>query len=289
MWRADLLQLDDWRFADGLEDIGHSAAHHAVPSTTAATETAMSCDTGGRAGVASIVAAAPAGGLRRRGPRLLGTAGQPVFRRLRLAHPRDHRAGRRRRTEHKLLCDSGSQLTFLDASSFRRSRRQAPPRSSPSPSPSRLSGASFDAFGDDDTLAGIIAATSCALFAFTMDYAGGRVWLSESYDPSAQAVARRRRDPPDHGRARRRAGQRLHPAAAATRLADRSGCPATPRILVRATFEDVGQPVWVMVDSGASTVVMSDALESVLALDEVRPHLSGVRFVTPAGRAAGGH
>ena len=213
------------------------------------------------------------------GPGYLGTAGQPVSADFVSLIPEITVRVGDDATEHNFLCDSGSQLTFLDASSF--------PAFAPGKHPLDLSafaltfpdypGASFDAFGDDDTLAGIIGGDLLRHFAFTMDYAGGRVWLSDPYDPSAQAV-----EAGDEIRlpmAVRGGGSGFIPGC---RNDCDIGLPAT-RILVRATFEDVGQPVWVMVDSGASTVVMSDALESVLALDEDRPHLSGVRIVTPEG------
>jgi hypothetical protein len=227
-----------------------------------------------------VLGAAACGGDEELG--YLGTAGQPVAADFSALVPEVAVRVGDDGGERAFLCDSGSQLTFVDTTSF----------PALAPGKQRLDlfafalefpgypGAAFDAFGDDDRVAGLIGGDLLRHFAFTMDYAGDRVWLSDPYDPSAQAV-----DAGDEIRLPmtvRGGGRGFIPGC---RDDCSLGLPAT-RIVVRASFEDLARPIWAVIDSGASTVVMSEELMAALALDEARPILSGVRVATPEGERA---
>jgi hypothetical protein len=139
----------------------------------------------------------------------------------------------------------------------------------------------FDVFTYQQTRAapfsGIIGGDMVADFALSLDYQGGRVWLED--EPSdlpdgldAGAVG----DPITMDA--RVAGGGFFSAGGETREV------GATRFLVRAEVEDPDgdDPIWLLVDTGASSVVLSNEMIDLLG-DEGRPRLDGVDVGTAAG------
>lgn len=136
---------------------------------------------------------------------------------------------------------------------------------------------SFAISSDKD---GIFGGNILTHFAFSLDYAGDRIWLGDPYDMetiprdvSADAEATVAFDI-------------LGGGTASTGGNCNSNCifdyPAT-RALLQVQIEDQTEPVWVLVDSGASVVVLEPALFNSLAADPNRPMLQGVKLVAVTG------
>lgn len=127
----------------------------------------------------------------------------------------------------------------------------------------------------EPSLDGLIGGDILGAFAFSLDYAGGRIWLDDA-----------ERELPDQA----------DPAAldgAIETEADVAGggvfgIPGgtrevgATRFLVQAEVEDLPEPFWVLVDTGASSVVLANEVVDLLTA-EGRPRLDGVTVGTAEG------
>jgi hypothetical protein len=128
------------------------------------------------------------------------------------------------------------------------------------------------AFGNIGT-PGLFGGDLLRHFAFTLDYVGDRAWLSDPFDKADI--------PADVSAGAETAMPFLLLGGATGNAFD--GCtgsncmltwPAT-RVLVQATFEDATTPVWILVDTGSSLVVVDPAVYDALAPDPNRPLIEG--------------
>jgi len=136
----------------------------------------------------------------------------------------------------------------------------------------------FDVLPGADTIwGGLVGGDLLRHFAFGIDYRGGHVWLADGGAaapggvPATDAAAEVEFDLAGGGLA-------LVPGC------DDCGAirvPAT-RVLVQATLEDDPDPVWLIVDSGASAVVLDSGRIDALGVGN-RPRLDGVTVATAGG------
>jgi predicted aspartyl protease len=139
---------------------------------------------------------------------------------------------------------------------------------------------SFDLFGfepgTEGALDGIIGGDLLSHFAFSLDYKGGRAWLDDPFDPAAlpsDLGADPRIDVPFELRG---GGTALAPGGGIIRL------PPT-RVMIQVRFEAQAEPVWALVDSGASAIVLAPSLYAALGDDAGRPRLDGIPVTTAYG------
>jgi hypothetical protein len=193
-------------------------------------------------------------------------------------------------TPHRFLVDTGAPFTLFDRDSF------------PALGQDGLHTLDVEAFGlsfpsypvisydlfpvnpdDPSAPSGIVGGDLLRHFALSLDYHGAQVWLSDPFDPDAN------QDLPVGSRASlpmivRGGGYSGVPGD----CAPKPSCgvvevPAT-RILMQAVLEAETAPVWVLVDSGASSVVLDDDYFATLdAASEGRPRLLGQRVLTVEG------
>jgi hypothetical protein len=128
--------------------------------------------------------------------------------------------------------------------------------------------------------AGLLGADLVRHFALTLDYRDARLWITRPYDARVR--------PPDLatgaevvlGAEVRGGGRARLPGCGGT------GCGtlafAATRFMVRVTLEGRPAPVWAIVDTGASGVVLDESLLAELPGDG-RPRLDGVVVVTSSG------
>jgi hypothetical protein len=145
----------------------------------------------------------------------------------------------------------------------------------------------FDVFGGGATgsapFSGVIGGTLVSHFALSFDAQGGRIWLEDG--PLAELPAELSADAVDDAievDAQVAGGGRFMIAG------DTRPVGAT-RFLVRVAVEDqddAAESFWALVDSGASSVVLSNELMDLLG-DQGRPRLDGVRVQTASGPKSG--
>ena len=123
-------------------------------------------------------------------------------------------------------------------------------------------------------LDGLIGGDLLGAFAFSLDYAGQRVWLAEDDALPSGADAGALEDAIEVDADIEGGGVVGIPGA--TREV------GATRFLVEAEFEDLPDPVWVLVDTGASSVVIAGSLMDTLG-DDGRPRLDGVTVGTADG------
>ncbi len=192
---------------------------------------------------------------------------------------------------HNFLVDTGAPLTMLDGDSF----------SSYDDGQYELEVGGFglvfpdypivvfDVFSfaqeDDHRFAGIIGGDLLQQFTLSIDYRGERLWLDDAWaggmpaGVASDAVATAATiDAPVMG-----GGVAIVPGNCPLGCGTRS-LPAT-RVMVEVFLEDYPDPVWMLVDSGASAVVIDDALIAELAPE--RPRLDGVTVGTAEGDVDG--
>lgn len=180
-----------------------------------------------------------------------------------------------------LLCDSGAPLTLLDDDHF-----------SGLPEGEHdidlvvgalgfpdLPVLSFDVISYPQSrqppLDGLIGGDVLGAFAFSLDYAGGRVWL----DDQERAL------PAEVDGAGLDGEIALDAAIAGGGVVGIPGAArevGATRFLVEAEVEDLPEPFWVLVDTGASSVVLASEVMDLLAEDG-RPRLDGVTVGTAEG------
>lgn len=127
---------------------------------------------------------------------------------------------------------------------------------------------------------GIFGGNILTHFAFSLDYAGNRIWLGDPYDP--ETIPR----DVSAGAETTVAFDILGGGTASTGGNCNSNCIfdySPTRALLKAQIEDQAEPVWVLIDSGASVVVLQPALFNSLTADPNRPMLQGVKLVAVTG------
>jgi hypothetical protein len=139
--------------------------------------------------------------------------------------------------------------------------------------------------GEAGSTGGIVGGDLLRHFALSLDVRGGRAWLWDPYEPA--------RLPADLGVDAEIAlavdvgggGTFGLPGDCGRDVCGTVDVPAT-RVLVRATLEGDDRPVWALVDSGASAVVLSEELLARLdAAAPGRPRLEGLTVRTADGPA----
>ncbi len=126
----------------------------------------------------------------------------------------------------------------------------------------------------DPELDGLIGGDVLGAFAFSLDYAGQRVWLDEQSRLPSGAEADALEDAVEVEADLAGGGVVGIPGAARE--------VGATRFLVEADIEELAEPVWVLIDTGASTVVVSAELMDQLPA-EGRPRLDGVTVGTADG------
>lgn len=124
-------------------------------------------------------------------------------------------------------------------------------------------------------LDGLVGGDVLGAFAFSLDYAGGRIWLEDADSVLPAGVDAGAVDGAIEIEADVAGGGLVGIPGAAREV-------GATRFLVRAELEDLEEPFWALVDTGASSVVMANELMDLLAADE-RPRLDGVTVGTAAG------
>ena len=184
------------------------------------------------------------------------------------------------------LVDTGSPITVVDSAAYpamASGLSHVPVQAFALTFPD-LAVARWPLFGDADTgLGGILGGDLLRHFALSLDYRGGRAWLSDPFTadlPIPDLPVGGRVDLPISVRGGGLAALPGDCAPAAT--CGTVALPAT-RITLRASFEGQTQPVWVVVDTGASAVLLSPDLLGSLGDDPPRPQLTGVQVSTVEG------
>jgi hypothetical protein len=126
----------------------------------------------------------------------------------------------------------------------------------------------------EPALDGIIGGDVLGSFAFSLDYAGQRAWLADDDTLPSGADAGALEDPIEVDADI--AGGGVVGMPGATREV------GATRFLVEAEIEDLPDPVWVLIDTGASSVVLAGSLVDQLT-SEGRPRLDGVTVGTAEG------
>jgi hypothetical protein len=180
-----------------------------------------------------------------------------------------------------LLLDSGSPLTLLDNDHFTAlpdGLHQVDLAIGELSFPG-LPALAFDvisyAQGRVPPLTGIVGGDVLTSFAFSLDYAGGRIWLDDQ-DPALPAGAENAALGEPIEIAAEVAGGGVYNIPAASREV------GATRFLVRIEIEDAAEPFWALVDTGASSVVVAGALIEALGPVD-RPRLDGVIVGTATG------
>lgn len=183
-------------------------------------------------------------------------------------------------SERTFLVDTGSPVTILDHSSF------------PDEAEGVLSVdlAAFGVVFPDlsvtswdiplDPLAGIIGGDLLRHFALSLDYRDGRAWLFDPFDPAAVPE-----------------GLQVEPLVSVPFELLGGGLALLPtedvievpptRVIARARFEAQADPIWVLVDSGASAVVLEESFLAQLGDLGGRPRLDGLTVGTFEGPQPG--
>jgi hypothetical protein len=125
-------------------------------------------------------------------------------------------------------------------------------------------------------LDGIVGGDVLTSFALSLDYRGETVWLEEDPLPVPDGAEASVLAPAIELAARVSGGGEFRAPGAPSREV------GATRFLVRARVEDLDQELWMLVDSGASAVVLSGELLETLG-DPGRPRLDGVTVGTAAG------
>ena len=140
-----------------------------------------------------------------------------------------------------------------------------------------LTDISINIAGETD---GIIGGNILTHFAFSLDYAGDRVWLGDPYD--AENIPRDVHADNEVTVA----FDILGGGTASTGGNCTSNCtvefPPT-RALLQAQIEDQTTPIWVLIDTGASVAVLDPTVFNSLPADPNRPVLQGVKLVAVTG------
>jgi len=141
----------------------------------------------------------------------------------------------------------------------------------------QLNDVSFAIAGDND---GIIGGNVLTHFAFSLDYNGDRVWLGDPYDKEVI--------PRDvEADAEMDVGFDIFGGGTASTGGNcTANCLVTfppTRVLVQVQVENQSSPVYMLVDTGASVVILDASLFDSLAPDPNRPILEGVQLVGVSG------
>ena len=176
---------------------------------------------------------------------------------------------------HLFTIDTGAPMVFLDSSVFSDHTAGVHMGETVAGFGLTFSGVTDVAFSISGT-SGLFGGDLLRHFAFTLDYVGNRAWLSDPFDTG---------DIPSDVAAGVEQDMSFQLLGGATGLAF-TGCtgsnctltwPAT-RVLVQATFEDATTPVWILVDTGSSLVVIDPAVFDALATDPNRPLIEGAKL-----------
>jgi hypothetical protein len=127
----------------------------------------------------------------------------------------------------------------------------------------------------EPALDGLIGGDVLGAFAASFDYAGSRIWLEDAESELPAGVDGTTLDDAIEVEAEI-AGGGLIGIPGATREV------GATRFLVHASIEDLADPVWVLIDTGASSVVLANRIAGELPA-EGRPRLDGITVGTAAG------
>jgi predicted aspartyl protease len=144
--------------------------------------------------------------------------------------------------------------------------------------------ATWAVFAPENGIDGIIGGNLLRHFALTLDYRGRRAWLSDPFDPAAQPADLEVGAGVDVAAEVLGGGVFRLPGCGA-------GCGTmalqASRVIVELRLEENAEPIWALVDSGASAVVLSEQVFFTLGDLEGRPRLDGVTVGTVTGNADG--
>jgi hypothetical protein len=202
-----------------------------------------------------------------------GTPGQPVPANFGSDGLADISASVNGGPEHALTADTGAPMTILDSSRFA-DHADGTHQDDIAAFELVFHGVrtvSYKTFGDSD---GVLGGDILRHFAFSLDYEGDRVWLSDPWDtkniPADVKSGAEVKVP-----FQLRGGGRGSVQNCST--CGSFDFPAT-RVMLRAAFEG-GSPLWVLVDTGASGVILSGDMFDTLAADPQRPRIDGINVV----------
>jgi hypothetical protein len=139
-----------------------------------------------------------------------------------------------------------------------------------------------DLGGGSDPAIGILGGDLWRNFAFSLDYRMGRAWIADDTNPTAAPTDLDADDPIAVPIDVAGGGTSIVPG----NCSGATGCglitlPST-RVILTAKLEGTGDPIWVLVDSGASAMVLDDTLYASLP-SAGRPILDGVTVDTVMG------
>jgi hypothetical protein len=148
--------------------------------------------------------------------------------------------------------------------------------------------ATWAIFDPASGLAGIVGGDLLRHFAFSLDYKGGRIWLSDPFDPALQPSDLETEPEISVPMSVEGGGRALIPGCGSPAGCGTITLPPT-RVIMQATFEGETEPVYVLIDSGASAVVIDQAyLENDLDPGgRERPRLDGITVGTVTGNVDG--
>jgi predicted aspartyl protease len=148
--------------------------------------------------------------------------------------------------------------------------------------------ATWAIFDPASGLAGIIGGDLLRHFAFSIDYRDSRVWLSDPFDPALEPSDLQVGPELAVPMSVEGGGRALIPGCGSPTGCGTINLPPT-RVIMQATFEDRTEPVYVLIDSGASAVVIDQAyLENDLDPGgRNRPRLDGITVGTVNGNVDG--
>ncbi len=127
----------------------------------------------------------------------------------------------------------------------------------------------------EPALDGLIGGDILGAFAFSLDYAGGRIWLDDAERALPAEADAAALDGALEVEADIAGGGVFGIPGAAREV-------GATRFLVQAEVEDLPEPFWVLVDTGASSVVLANEVVDLLTADG-RPRLDGVTVGTAGG------
>jgi hypothetical protein len=178
--------------------------------------------------------------------------------------------------EREFLLDTGAPMTILDTTSLDVEAGKAPHTVDAfGLTVHEYPTVAWDLFPGND-LGGIIGGDFLRHFAFSLDYRGGRAWVGDPFDATNVPADLDAADLIDVPIEVLGGGLGALPGGNVVAL-------APTRVMVQVLLEGKTEPVWALVDSGASAVVVDETLLDELGDAAGRPRLDGVPVTTVSG------